>query len=466
MRLEKKQLGHFEALRNLSLRKSTPPPARYASTPVPMPPERRRSPALTLLILIMSFPLLSTCGLGSSLDFRTRQVITIKVATELPISDNDIGISTMNGAKLAVDQANANHTIPNVTLQLVQRDHVSNSRDSVFVDIIDLLGDPQVAGIVGPLNSGVARAMMPTANNGNLAVISPSNTDPCLTRREPEVGCGGDNDVVPLLRPTGNVTYFRLVATDDYQGLAMADYLSKTLHLKTVFVIDDAARYGAIIAKYFVQEFKKLGGTIIDGQSHTVTSTTNYTNLLTTAAAHHPDAIYFGGIYVTGGQVIQKQMMMIPALQKKIFAGGDGMIGNPDFYKQVTDNGGTCYLSLAPPDASKTPAAAQFVKDYTARYGTPGFYSASAFDAMNILIQAIKKALATTPAAKDANDTEGGKAFRQAVVNALKQTDYHGATGHTTFDANGDTTNRVFTIYQVALVGGKPDLEPKDIVTL
>src|SRR6202158_1174975 len=116
---------------------------RPLSTNAPMPPERRRSPALTLLILIMIFPLLSTCGLVSSLDFRTRQVITIKVATELPISDNDIGISTMNGAKLAVDQANANHTIPHVTLQLVQRDHVSNSRDSGFVDIIDLLGDPQ-----------------------------------------------------------------------------------------------------------------------------------------------------------------------------------------------------------------------------------------------------------------------------------------------------------------------------------
>jgi branched-chain amino acid transport system substrate-binding protein len=420
---------------------------------------------LSLLLAI-----LAACGTGTNSTAPTTTVI--KVATALPISggDIDIGTSTMNGAILAVDQANTNHTIPNVTLQLVKKDDVgaSGTHDGPTgaAKVQALLGDPQVAGIVGPLNSSVALDEMPVANNGNIALISPSNTNPCLTKTGADVGCTGASNLVPKVRPTGNVTYFRLAATDDHQGPAMADYLFNSLHLKTAYVIDDTETYGAGLAKYFVQEWTKLGGTVIDGQSHSVKSTTDYTNLLTAAAAKKPDALYFGGNYSTGGQVIQKQMMTIPALQKTVYGGGDGMTGDQNFYNQIVSNSGQFYVTVAAPDPTKIPAAAQFVKDYTAKYGNLGPYSASAYDAMNILIQAIKKALATTPAAKDANDTSGGSAFRTAVITALKATDYNGVTGHTTFDANGDTTNKVFTLYKVVSAAGKGTLEAESVVTV
>lgn len=415
--------------------------------------------------------ILAACGTGTT-SSNTSSNVVIKVATEFPISggDIDIGTSTTNGAALAVDQANANHTIPNATLQLVRKDDVgpqgTHDPATGAANVQALLGDPQVAGIVGPLNSSVAQAEMPVANNGNIALISPANTNPCLTKEGAAVGCGGANDIIKTVRPTGNVTYFRLAATDDHQGPAMADYLYKTLNLKTAYVIDDTETYGAGLAKYFVQEWTSLGGTIVDGQSHSVKNTTDYTNLLTAAAAKRPDVIYFGGNYSTGGQVVQKQMRTIPGLEHSVYAGGDGMTGSPGFYKQITDNNGTFYVTIASPDPSKIPAAAQFIKDYTAKYGAVGPYSASAYDSMNILIQAIKKALTTTKAATDANDVNGGKAFRAAVIAALKQTDYQGVTGHTTFDSNGDTTNKVFTIYKVAMVAGKPDLQSVSVVTV
>lgn len=210
-----------------------------------------------------------------------------------------------------------------------------------------------------------------------------------------------------------------------------------------------------------------LGGTVIDGKSHSVKSTTDYTNLLTAAAAKKPDVLYFGGNYSTGGQVIQKQMQQIPAFSKTVYAGGDGMTGSQDFYNQIVANNGQFYVTVAAPDPAKIPAAAQFIKDYMAKFNAGvGPYSASAFDAMNILIQAIKTALATTPAAKDASDTAGGTAFRAAVITALKTIAYDGVTGHTTFDANGDTTNKVFTIYKVGTVSGTANLISEAVVTL
>jgi hypothetical protein len=34
------------------------------------------------------------------------------------------------------------------------------------------------------------------------------------------------------------------------------------------------------------------------------------------------------------------------------------------------------------------------------------------------------------------------------VIDQIAKIDYNGVTGHTTFDANGDTTNKVISIYK------------------
>jgi branched-chain amino acid transport system substrate-binding protein len=432
---------------------------------------------LRFMALAMGIPLLlamlAACGAGTTGGATTTQgSTTIKVATDFPTSGADAGIgkSTENGAHLAVDQANANHVIPGYTLLFDPQDDVGASgvHDPVkgANNVKALVGDALVAGIVGPLNSSVAQAEMPIANQAPLAMISPANTNPCLTKEGADVGCTGANDLVPKLRPTGQVTYFRLAATDDHQGPAMADFLYNTLHLRTAYVIDDTETYGAGIAKYFVQEWTRLGGTVIDGKSHGVKSTTSYLNLLTAAAAAKPDVIYFGGNYSTGGTVIQKQMMTIPALQHAVFAGGDGLTGDSSFYKQIVDSGGQAYMTVAAPDPYKIPAAQQFIKDYTAKYGTLGPYSAAAYDSMNILIQAIKVALTKTHTPQNSSDQAQAQKFRQAVIDALKQISYDGVTGHISFDQNGDTTNKIFTIYQVANVNGTPDLLSKAVVTV
>jgi branched-chain amino acid transport system substrate-binding protein len=73
------------------------------------------------------------------------------------------------------------------------------------------------------------------------------------------------------------------------------------------------------------------------------------------------------------------------------------------------------------------PSAKQFTADYKAMFKTdPGTYSSEAYDATNILIAAMKKA------------AEAGTVTRQAVNDAVNQTDYQGITGHITFGPDGD----------------------------
>jgi branched-chain amino acid transport system substrate-binding protein len=389
---------------------------------------------------------------------------TIKIATDLPVSGKDVssGKPVEDGAHLAVMQANANHTIPGYTLVFDPQDDVGPSglHDPTVGagNVTALVSDALVAGIVGPFNSSVAKAEMPITNQAPLAQISPANTNPCLTRDTADSGCSGVSDLIPALRPTGKVNYFRIATTDDHQGPAGADYLYNTLNLPSTYVIDDAETYGIGIANAFIGEWKKLGGTVL-GHSSEPSTTTSYVSLLTQIASTKPDVIYFGGIDSTGGTLIRQQMQQVPGLQNLPFVGGDGIV-TPAFASTIGTSGGPVYGTVAVVDTSRNPNAQTFVQQYQAAFTDPiNVYSAAAYDCANILIQAIKTALAKgvqTP--RNGSDAAQAKVFRQAVIDAIQGIDFTGVTGHQSFDSNGDTTDKIITIYKLGLnAANKPD---------
>ncbi len=422
--------------------------------------------ALTMGIPLL-FAILVACGSGTSGTGGSTPAAgstTIKIATDLPASGKDAssGKPAENGAHLAVDQANQNHTIPGITLVFVPKDDVgpSGTHDPAVgaQNVNALVGDALVAGIVGPFNSSVAKAEMPITNQAPIAQISPANTNPCLTKDSAESGCSGSNNLLPTLRPTNKVSYFRIATTDDLQGPAGADYMYKTLHLKKVWVIDDAETYGVGIANAFAKQFSADGGTVL-GHSSEPGTTTSYVSLLTQIASQHPDAIYFGGVDSTGGTLVRQQMQQVPGLKNLPMGGGDGIV-TPSFASTIGLSGGPTYGTVAVVDTTASSSAATFRSQYTAVYGNNlNVYSASAYDCANILIQGIKTALANgakTP--QNSSDAAGAKAFRQAVINAVQGISYTGITGRQSFDSNGDTTDKIITIYKLAAnTSGKPD---------
>jgi branched-chain amino acid transport system substrate-binding protein len=272
--------------------------------------------------------------------------------------------------------------------------------------------------------------MMPKLNQANLANISATNTGPELTK--PELG------ETKSLRPTGKVTYFRVCATDDIQGPVAADYAYDKLGKKKVYILDDTESYGKGLADQFEKEFKAKGGTVL-GHDGVPKNTTDYSSILTKAAAAGPDLLYFGGTTATGIPIARKQMkaagLDIPLM------GGDG-IQEDQYLKTAGADADNTYATVMAVNVATLPEGKQFITDYKAAFNDdPGAYSASAFDATNIIIQAIKTA---------------GKKDREAVRAAIAATkDYKGVLGTTGFDENGDTTNRWVSIYQVK--GGKWD---------
>jgi len=418
--------------------------------------------ALAMGIPLLLMMLVACGGTGTTTSGTTPTASgIIKVATDLPVTGGDAtdGKPAENGAHMAVDEANAAHLIPGYTLEFVPKDDVGASGvhdPSVGASNVEaLISDAEVVGIVGPFNSNVAQSEMPIANQAPIALISPSNTNTCLTQNTPDTGCTGANNQVPTLRPTGKVTYFRVATTDNHQGAVGADFLYKTKNYKTAYVIDDTETYGVGLAAQFIKEFQTDGGTILGHDS--IKSTTDYTGELAKVSSKHPDVIYFAGVESNGGLQIRKQMVTTPGLQSTPFAGGDGIQDSAFATAIGTTTGGPVYSTVAAVDATKVPSAATFIANYQAKYGPLGAYSASGYDAMKILILAIKNAVAAgaRPPTSSSDSTDAAT-FRQAVINQIQQTNYNGVTGHQSFDANGDTTNKTISIYQLAAVSGSP----------
>jgi branched-chain amino acid transport system substrate-binding protein len=161
-------------------------------------------------------------------------------------------------------------------------------------------------------------------------------------------------------------------------------------------------------------------------------------------------------------------MGQIPSLANLPFAGGDGIV-TPSFASTIGLKGGPIYGTVAVVDTTVSPAAQNFRNQYDAIYGAANLnvYSAAAYDCANIMIQAIKTAMANgAKAPTNSSDSATAKTFRQAVINAIQNISWDGITGHQSFDSNGDTTNKVISLYQLAEVSGKPDWKYITAVTV
>ncbi len=392
-------------------------------------------------IVALSFCLLAACSnapngqTGSSGGAQSGNNV-IKIGADLPLSGGDAsdGIPTGNGVKLAIIDANRLHMIPGYTLQADVLDDAVNgvhSPSQGVKNIQSFASDNSVLGVVGPFNSNVAKAEIPLSNSLGIALISPANTNPDLTK----------GSLAQELRTTNPnaITYFRVCTTDDIQGPAGADYAAQVMKLRRAYVLDDNETYGRGVADQWSAEFQKDGGTIL-GHDHITKGQQDFHALLTRAASQNPDVVFYGGTTSTGGGLVRKQMADTGLGAIRYF-GADG-IRNDQFLTDAGAAANSSYATVASVNADKIPAARAFLKEYQTQFGQAvGSYSAAGYVAAMTIIDAIATAM----------KSNGGKVpSRSDVLAQLRQGLVHKSIiGDFSFDANGDTTNKVISTYGV-----------------
>ncbi len=340
----------------------------------------------------------------------------IKIGSIGPLTGDQqaIGVDEKNGVQLAVDEANASGGISvggkTYTLQVDAKDDQHDPQ--LAVTGAQQLVDDGVLGVVGHLNSGASIPASAIYHTAGIVQISPSATNPKLTHQ-------GFNNV------------FRVVGQDIAQGKADADFMVKTLGCKKIGIVDDKTAYGQGLADYVNDGVSAAGGTVV-GREHTTDKDTDFTAQLTSLKGKNPDAIFFGGIYPQGGpmaaQIKKLGMKNVPLV------GGDG-IHSSKFLDLAGDNKDGNFASDAGPDRTFIAGFSDFNNRYKAKFGQDVVqYAPEAYDAANIIINAIKTA---------------GSLDKAKIVAAVAATkNFKGIVQTYTFDSNGDILNAVFTLYK------------------
>jgi branched-chain amino acid transport system substrate-binding protein len=362
---------------------------------------------------------------------------TLKIGISFPLSGSSLASAgpARDGALLAIKEANAAGTVKGYTLTTTILDHAVNGQYDAqqgAKDMTTLVSDSSVTAVIGPFNSAVAKVQIPISNEAGLLQCSPANTNPDLTK--------GDAGLQLRSKNPTKISYVRVATTDDIQGPAVAQYAYNDLGLKKVAVIDDLSVYGKGIADSFSAEFTKLGGAIVDREGADP-KTTDFSPILTKFQPLAPDSVFYGGVTANGGGLARKQMEQA-GLGSLPYLGGDGI---------QDGNSQGSFINIAGPAAANSyssvaaihdiPGAADFAAKYQAEYKQdPGAYSASGYACAQIIIKAMADAAAkgdVTREAVRANVTNTGTTFDTVL-------------GPVQFDANGDTSQKIISLYKTA----------------
>jgi branched-chain amino acid transport system substrate-binding protein len=320
----------------------------------------------------------------------------------------NFGISSTNGIKMAADEVNSAGGINGKQVELLVQDDRSDASEAATI-VTKFVTQDQVHAILGEVASSRSIAAAPIAQNAKIPMLTPSSTNPEVTRK-------GDY-------------IFRSCFIDPVQGAAIAQFAAKTLGAKrAALMVDRKQDYSTGLEKVIREVFTKLGGQIVVTQSYQ-SADQDFNAQITDIKGASPDVIFVPGYYGDVGLFAKQARdkgVTVPLL------GGDGW-DSPSLYQIGGAALNGCYFSnhYSPDDSD--PIVQKFVTDYKARYGAvPDALAATAYDAARIMFDAIKRA----------NSLDG-----TAIRNALAATkEFPGVTGKVTFNENRDAVKPIVMI--------------------
>jgi branched-chain amino acid transport system substrate-binding protein len=339
--------------------------------------------------------------------------VVVKIGHVAPLTGGiaHLGKDNENGARLAVEEVNKTGLEiggKKIKLELVGEDDAGDPKTGTAV--AQKLVDTKVVAVVGHLNSGTSIPASKIYSDAGIVQISPSATNPDYTKQ-------------------GFKTTFRVVATDAQQGPALANYATKSLHAKSVAIVDDATAYGKGLADEFEKTAKAAGVSVVAREA-TNDKATDINAILTKIKGKKPDVIMYGGMDATGGPFAKQAKEL--GIGAKI-VGGDGVCTD-----KVAELAGDAVSNIICSEAglalSKMEKGAEFEKKYQARFNAPvQIYAPFTYDAVMVIVDAMKRANSAEPA---------------AILVEMPKTNYKGLIGNIAFDEKGDMKEGTITLYE------------------
>lgn len=333
------------------------------------------------------------------------QAVKVAILAALSGDVKTFGESSRNGSLMAVEEAEAE----GMDVEVIIEDSKCDAQEAANA-ANKVISQDGVKFIVGATCSSSTIPVAEIANQSGVLLLTPTATSPMVTVNE-------DGTVKEYV--------FRACFLDPFQGEVMATLARRDLQAQTAAVLFDVGNdYVKGLAEYFRDSFVEQGGEVPVFEAYTKDDT-DFSGILGKVAAANVDVIflpdYYPKVNLIAAQIQEKGI-------KATLLGGDGW-DSPELRTEILEGG---YFSNHYSPTDPRDLVQNFVSKYQAKYGkAPDAFATLGYDAMRIMLQAIKEAGSTDPA---------------VVRDKMAEIKYEGVTGEITFDANHDPVKKAAII--------------------
>ncbi len=312
--------------------------------------------------------------------------------------------SSVLGVQLAVQEINLAGGVLGKKLELLLLDNNSTPIGSHIA--AETAAGAGVVAIIGSVWSSHSLAIAKVAEKHAIPMISPISTVPALTKI-------GDH-------------IFRVCYDDNFQGKMIAEFVFKERMARTALVfVDIASDFSLDLSEIFTRSFQSLGGKIVKEIEYK-TDQVDYQPQIRQALAHDADIVFLSG-HDESGYIADK---LQEAGARAVPIGSDSW-DVESFYALGGSKIKRGYFITHWTPTQTDPRSKSFLKRYK-KEGEMNAGTALSFDAVHVLIAAIKEAGSTD-----------STAIRSSLHNLQG---FRGVTGEISFDAEGNAKKQASVI--------------------
>ena len=269
---------------------------------------------------------------------------------------DELGPATVNMAKLAADEYGAAHPGCTVAVKAFDSD---GDQAKALVLAKQIIADPTVLGVIGPLYSKEALAAAPVLDKAGVPMVNPTVS-------------------TVSLGTAGLKNFHRTVGTDADTGEAIAKYIKGVNPAAKAYVIDDGSNY----AIHAAEAARVALGSLAVGSAVIKEDQTSFGSLARSIVESGANVIAFAGFSVEAAAL--RKAVDAAGGSKIDFVAGPGLLDT--VYVTETGEEGkdtivvcACVPGTGLPDAFRDKLAAKSTTK-------PGIYVGEAYDAANALL--------------------------------------------------------------------------------
>ncbi|MCL6611593.1 MAG: ABC transporter substrate-binding protein [Peptococcaceae bacterium] len=327
--------------------------------------------------------------------------IKIGVVATLSGDGSDYGVSIKQGLETARDRINVAGGVNGRKISLIIEDS-RGDKDQAIKMVQKLINEDRVLAIIGPTNSGEMFAAGPVADKAGVVIMGTSNT------------AKGVGEIGPYV-------FRNSLPEENVIPAVVSKSKEKFGFTRVALLYSENNDWAVSSAETFKKALKDQGISIVETQTFK-DGDTDFQAQLKKVAAAKPEALAVSALYK------ESALLLIQARQQGLnlpVMGGNGF-NDPQLMK-IAGEAAEGVLVGSPWFAGRNdPAVQALVAEYQKRYNTtPNQFAAQAYDALDIMAEALK--------------TEGAAGDRAKFRDALASIkDYQGVTGRFSFDKDGN----------------------------